>query len=497
LPLNRPQPVSAQQIREVLLKFGRSGGLFRDRSETSFWVLAVWLALVFLLGGSSRADVQTLLFLRPASALVLCYGLSSLTALQLKEHRGLFVFAAMLFVLLAAQLVPLPPGVWQQLPGREILAQIDRAAGNADLWRPLTMAPAGTRNALWSLTTPLGVLVLAVQLDAKARARLLHVLLVLGLFSAVMGVLQMLGGPDGPLYPYRYSHFGLPVGLFANRNHQAVFMVAMLPMLLVWWRQQSTRPSQSGAYGHWSFYGALCAGALILPLILVTGSRSGMTIALVVLLALPLMLLGDRGRDRPSPGKPPRRMLATWSKLALPVIIAILVTATIINGQAHSVDRLFGQRVGDDIRVAALPTILAMANRYAPWGSGFGSFERVYQIDEPNALLTPNYLNHAHNDWLELVLTGGLPALVLVLIVAATVAIGAFRAWKTAQPGPAALHARLGIFVILIFAIASITDYPLRVPSLMCLMVLAVLWSKAEGEAAETRAGAAAGADNG
>jgi hypothetical protein len=35
---------------------------------------------------------------------------------------------------------------------------------------------------------------------------------------------------------------------------------------------------------------------------------------------------------------------------------------------------------------------------------------------------------------------------------------------------------RLGLVIILLFGTASLSDYPLRVPSLACLFALAVLW---------------------
>ena len=54
-------------------------------------------------------------------------------------------------------------------------------------------------------------------------------------------------------------------------------------------------------------------------------------------------------------------------------------------------------------KVRALPTIERLIAAYAPWGSGLGTFEQVFKLHEPDALLSPSYLNHAHNDWLELV----------------------------------------------------------------------------------------------
>jgi O-antigen ligase len=118
-----------------------------------------------------------------------------------------------------------------------------------------------------------------------------------------------------------------------------------------------------------------------------------------------------------------------------------------------------------------------MAWKYFPFGSGAGSFVEVFQIDEPNRLLGLSYANHAHNDWLELMMTMGLPGLLLLLVslwAFARATRAAFRA--PLGEGRRAPFARLGAVILLIFALGSIGDYPLRTPSLACLFVVAVLW---------------------
>ena len=56
-----------------------------------------------------------------------------------------------------------------------------------------------------------------------------------------------------------------------------------------------------------------------------------------------------------------------------------------------------------------------------------GAFEKVFQANEPDALLGPVFLNHAHNDWLEAVITGGLPAAALLVIAVGGTLYAALR----------------------------------------------------------------------
>src|SRR3546814_9365868 len=67
------------------------------------------------------------------------------------------------------------------------------------------------------------------------------------------------------------------------------------------------------------------------------------------------------------------------------------------------------------MRVQTWPTVSDMIQTYWMLGSGFGSFPGVYKIYEPDALLRPSYLNHAHNDWAELLITGGVPFALIIL----------------------------------------------------------------------------------
>lgn len=107
-----------------------------------------------------------------------------------------------------------------------------------------------------------------------------------------------------------------------------------------------------------------------------------------------------------------------------------------------------------------------------------GSFERVYQVHEPDALLGPNYMNHAHNDWLEILLNGGVAAGLLLIVALVGYSLQFKRAFFVrAASSPAVHFSRLGLVMLLLTASVSAFDYPLRVPSLAALIAVAVLWA--------------------
>lgn len=447
-----------------------------------FWVLAAFLILTFLTGGGSRDDIQSLVILRPVAVLVCGLALFGLRRDHVRAYRFLFAMAAGLFALVILHLILLPPTIWRALPGRGIIAEIDNAAKLGSVWRPISMVPAATGNAFYSLFVPLAVLLLGVQLTREQRFQLLPVILGIGLVSGFLGLLQSIGAPDGPLYFYRVTSAGSADGLFANRNHQAIFLASLFPMLATY----AATGKRSGKQDNRKIWLAIAAGAVLIPLILVTGSRAGLVAGI---LGIGLSALLYR---RPKEAGLLDRSSAKVSRKTFVVAFAVLGLAglTVFMARAEAVRRLFAADQTEDLRFRLWQPVAEMAWKYFPVGSGIGSFVEVYQIDEPYSLLNPTYLNHAHNDFLEVCLTAGLPGMLLIAI-----SVGAFFCRTYSQiRSPAGerrevIFGRVGAAIIGMLALASLGDYPLRTPSLMCLFVIASMWLAGDGATRSKNAG--------
>ncbi len=66
-------------------------------------------------------------------------------------------------------------------------------------------------------------------------------------------------------------------------------------------------------------------------------------------------------------------------------------------------------------RTAIWQTTAQGALAHLPMGSGLGTFEIAYPAFEAEQQITTSFANHAHNEYLELALEGGLPAMLLLL----------------------------------------------------------------------------------
>lgn len=441
-----------------------------SKPSVQYWILAFFLMILFLTGGSSRADAHSLIILQPLS-LILCAS-ACITFRQEHLVRGYWPlgWVCAISVLVLLQLLPLPAPFWQSLAGRQDVVDVEKLTGTSDLWRALTLAPLSGWNALYSISTPLALILLGVQLDRDDLFGLLPLIVALATLSGILGLLQAIGDPQSFLYLYRITNNGAAVGLFANRNHAATLLACLFPMLAVF---ASTERGKVQEVGMRQLTTTAIAVVLV-PLILVTGSRSGLVGAVIGLGAAALLyrpLMGTRSLRR---GKP------NWIK-TLPILgglgIISLAFLTHFLSRAEAVERLLIETSGDTGRTDFWAVSVDLFAKHFPWGSGPGSFVEAYQILAPAELLNPYYVNHAHNDWLETAVAFGI--LGIITMFAAVIAFG-IRSyglwWKEDGSKPAVAFGRLASAIIAILGTMSVFDYPLRTPIIMGLFAICALW---------------------
>lgn len=440
------------------------------KQSKRFWLLSSFILLVLLTGGGSRVDIQSLLFLLPVSVAVFSIALFSFRSDQITGWKPLFWFVFGLAVIAVGHVMPLPASIWQSLAGREELVEVEQLVGLSDVWRPLTITPMNGWHVVVSLFPILAVFFLATQLSRKELSKLLPLLLVFGALSGFVGLLQILGNPEGPLYFYRITNNGSAVGFFANRNHAAVFLACLFPMLSAYATIAQGTP-ESIRNRHLL---ALAAAVVLVPLILVTGSRTGLIVAVVG-------LVGAFAIYRPSSVRIERISKGARSRfkggiLAVSMVLAVAI-ATVVFSRAEAISRLFDSTAEASNRGSFWNASLDLMWKCFPWGCGSGSFVEVFQIIEPRSLIDSTYLNHAHNDWIETAVTFGVPG---ILALIAIVLYWISGVWKLLRQREASARTTslnwMAAVIMAILGIASIFDYPLRTPTLQVLFILACLW---------------------
>ena len=435
-------------------------------------VAALFVIATALLGGGSRPDIASLPLLRPLAAALLAYLIMRGHASSAEARMPLLALAAVATAILV-QLVPLPPAIWQSMPGRELVIEIDRAAGLSGVWRPIALDPQMAFNSLFSLTVPAVAVILAAKIsDPEQTRRLVWVVFGTILVGALLGVFQLMSGGSKALYLYRISNFDSSVGLFANRNHHALALASALPLA----SYLASTVKATRVKGAQLEMFLLAIVVILVPLIVLTGSRQGLLFAALGMAAATALY------RRPDYVK--RRVESRWTKinfrLVAMVLVPVMIAVSLLAGRVTVFDRLSGSiGEGQVDRLVLLPLLTELAKTYFPFGAGAGSFVRVFKVIEPPELLQPSYYNHAHNDFLEAVIdfgAFGLLAWMIVLVCFAVACRRLFREWRSGRLSDLGRLGLAGAAVLAMCLMASAVDYPLRVPSIQVLAALSAVW---------------------
>lgn len=415
--------------------------------------------------------------IRPGLALLAFWG-SGLATLALAVARGAhrvpIGLPARLFLLLAcllpfAQLVPLPYTAWATLPGHDIARGTFAAVGIAGGYVSWSVTPVDTLMC-GVLVFPLAGLFLAVLWLGDDEVDLL-LLAIAGvvLLGLAAGSVQV-ATAGAALRFYAKADHGYLLGFFSNKNHSASLLAAA--MILV---AYSARRRTGVAAQRWLATGA---GILLLfAAILATNSRAGLMLGgLSALLCIGGAVAGTVAN---------RRLVGLSTAVAVVLGVGLFSFSGIAG---RSIDR-YGE-VGQDRRWTIWTDTVVAIRDYMPLGSGLGSFVPVYRTVEPLSSVNPRYANHAHNDYLELALEGGIPALGLVALFVGVWGVASYRLLARLPSAPAvpsdpaarrrsrpafdrrAGQALVGSGTILLILLHSLMDYPLRTATWSALVAI-------------------------
>lgn len=375
--------------------------------------------------------------------------------------------AAALFVILL-QLVPLPAAVWANLPLGSAIQAVHKDIGMTDGWRPLSVSPHDTWLSLLAFLPPAALFFSALHLSDREKTQLLQLLLVLALFSCLLGLWQV-AAVAGYTAPAERPKSIDPTGIFLNRNHFSAFLYVSLVIAAAFmidgWRDALSKPRVLGSATQFAPPAlALLIIIVALALLLLARSRAGMIIAIAALIGAALLArLPD-----------PRRL----RQGALRWIILAGVAAFILMSQ-YAFSRILARFAEDplqDGRTTIVDTAWSVGWSLMPYGTGLGTFVPVYKaFEQPSAALMGVYVNHAHNDLIEVWMETGIPGLVLLAFALAWIgrqlSVILFFGRQTWQPRGHLLSAAAGIAVVLLLA-HSLVDYPLRTGALASVFAL-------------------------
>ena len=365
-----------------------------------------------------------------------------------RPARLLLAFLALMPLI---QLVPLPPALWQTLPGRGLAVETLAAAGIAQEWRPLTLAVGATFRSWLMMLWLLAFLLALIQLSSAELRRLFGLMLLMGLLNVAIGVAQVVSGYHAFQF---YDQQPFLVGLFANKNHTGLFIAFTFLAGYV------ALYGEHGWHRQWLGVVAPLVFVLLIAL-LATFSRAGLVFGVAALGFLALLSL-------------PRRSERRTLMIVAGVIAALLVVAAVVASSDLAVrsSARFGGVEGD-LRWRIWNWSWPLVGIYFPAGGGIGSFTELFPSIERLGWVKPTNVNHVHNDYVEQLIELGIAAPLCWALAAAALASPVRYAWEQRRQ-PAGRVALVGAAMLALTALHSIVDYPLRRPAIAAAIMVAL-----------------------
>ena len=465
LPRTRLGELAAEQLKDIAL----SG---------QFWLTAFTLLAALLLGGGTRGGFLSDALLQLLAIPLLLLSASRLGDLfwrqraKLQEVRWEIIFCLAVVLVPLIQLVPLPPARWTLLPHRApLIASFDNL-GHGLPWLPISVSPNATWLSVAALLPTLAVFFGTILLGYRERRLLSLAVVAFGIVSAFLGLLQIAQGPASRLRFFSATNLTEAVGFFANRNHYAAFLYVVLLVAAVWaidigfavgpWRDRRIFEARSIV----TITASFLAIVILLAAEAMARSRAGMILTMVSLVSVYGLALTDRRRR-------------TLSATPLNFLFAAAGTAFILVVQfaLYRVLARFNTDPLDDLRLQFARTTIEAAWAYMPFGAGMATFVPVYgMFEKPADLFAHAYINHAHDDILELWLETGIFGIALMAAFAAWFVSRTIKIWRYAAVGANEFDrslARAATIAVALIVIHSFLDYPLRTAAMTAILAFA------------------------
>jgi len=452
--------------------------------------------LVLIVAGSVLAfgGVQPAAYSAMEAALFLLTGV--VLVRQCSEGRidlplPLWILPFLCLVLL--QTIPLPGRIESWLSPHRLFPGLQAAlAPGASNWATLSLYPHDTLLGFFKLAAYLAAFVLAAYAfePREGKSVLAPGLILLGSLEAAYGIVQYLTGYQKIFGFTKQFYTEDATGTYINHNHFAGFLELVIPFaaMMVFYNLQlrsnqgvseRRRPGGNSLVldPRILFYTFI----MILLLVAVVFSRSRMGIFSVLASLILMALLGQLGEGR-----------RAWMVITL-LVIACSMTYAIWIGLGPVIYRFqavttVSSLERTDARSAIWKQASGIVRDYPAVGTGLGTFGVAFRRYQTSSL--DLFVDHAHNDYLEVVTDTGIVGAVLLfipimglLVKMIWAYVGARRAYRRSV-----LLACTGSTAAML--VHSIMDFNLQVPAnaLLFAVVLGMGFKATYSTAASRRA---------
>lgn len=296
--------------------------------------------------------------------------------------------------------------------------------------------------------------------------------IVAGLYAAY-GFIVFVSGNETILWYEKWANQTSLTSTFVNRNSYAAYAGLGLQCLIAYaffWAQAELAEGRTGRELYRHVLETMLTKAWWLPLaillcavtLLLANSRAGFGSVAVAVSLLFLLSPNRYGREG-----------SRWrSVLSATIVVAIGASIFALSGEL--LDQRLQSDASLDQRFSIYPIVLdAIADR--PWlGYGLGTFEDVFRVFRDETIT--KYFMRAHNDYLELALTAGIPAAVLLVLSVSAMIFQLVASLKIGNQYRSLVA--LGITTSVQLGLHSLVDFSLQMPAvsyLWCAIIASCL----------------------
>lgn len=388
--------------------------------EQKYASLTILFAM--LLGGGTEQGLWSDHLIQLLIAPLLIIGFVRFPAMEMS--RWVKIICVLSILLIALQFIPY---------SSQLIFPNSTQTVNLEYW---SASPSRALEAALYFLTCLGLFVYLSSISIPAKIKILKVILISVLIQCFAVAIQL-------SFSSRFELLGLlpfkiTAGLFANENHFSTMLFSSIPILgfifMVIRKKTLLFFSLS---------------TLVILLLFAIGSRAGMAFALIQITLTSIWYFSQRLID--------------------PVRFGIFMVGGVISIAAiYFLD--FSSVIANDLRGEIFENSINAIKNHWLLGTGLGTFVLLYPSYESLEQISSYYINHVHNDYLELILELGVLVIVPFLIYLILVLKLSFTRKYAGV---------LGITIIAILA-HSILDYPLRTFSVAIIFITtsAILFQK-------------------
>lgn len=422
-----------------------------------FFLIALMLIGAPILGGGK--SVYSLLFLELLGIVLLGLILWQRDYVD-KFSRITWITLALGLSLPILYLIPLPLSLWELLPGRsqflEGLNWYKTHEGSLP-WLSLSLVPEKTVHAILALI-PLLAVFLAVSAQSSFNLiKLSYLLILLASIEAIWGIAQYTTQIP-TLFPFgahdNTAASNDAIGSYLNRDHFVALLYMVLPIALGQFFYRFKNKKLSYKENGFDTGGIIKTTLLIIAIVLLTlgamlsRSRAGIFLTIVALIASTIVFARHIG------GKRSASLIST-------IIISTIGIALSI-GMIPILNRFIALDPFEDGRWSYFEVTLGGIKQFFPIGTGPSTFQEIYRTMQPYD--HAGFLNHVHNDYLELVFECGLLGLIFLGLGFLSYLKGWFKIRKAQWDEMQFLKTACGLSVGLLL-IHALVDFNFHTPA--------------------------------